>query len=169
MIEFIGPKEHYIKSYWEAFDTIAKEKIYLAATEAFPLESTIEFIVSATEKNVPILFVIDMVINRCVGWCDAMPKTDKIGYLGTGLLPEYREQGIGKQLIGKVINLSRDYGYQQIELDVRSSNKRAIHVYEKLGFQIASIVQEDFEFMGNIVDEPVVQMQLNLSNDNTHG
>ena len=119
MIEFVKPQERYIESYWETFDAICKEKIYLSATNPFPLDSTIEFVKSAIDKNIPFLFVIDKTIDRCVGWCDAMPKTDKIGYLGTGLLTEYREQGIGKKLIDELINLSRDYGYQHIELDVR--------------------------------------------------
>ena len=163
MIEFVKPQEKYIKPYWEAFASICEEKIYLAATNPFPLESTIDFVKSAIDKNIPMLFVIDTAIDRCVGWCDAMPKTDGIGYLGTGLLSEYREQGIGKKLIGELINMSRDYGYKHIELDVRGSNKRAIHVYKQLGFQITNTVKDGFEFMGNIILEEVVHMELDLS------
>ena len=162
MIEFTKPQERYIESYWETFDTICKEKIYLSAINPFPIDSTIEFVTSAIDKNTPFLFVIDTAIDRCVGWCDAMPKTDKIGYLGTGILSDYREQGIGKKLIGEVISSSRDYGYQQIELDVRSTNKRAIHVYGQLGFQIMNIVKDGFEFMGIDIAEDVVQMKLLL-------
>ena len=163
MIGFIKPQEKYIKSYWEVFATICEEKIYLAATNPFPLESTIEFVKSAIDKNIPMLFVIDAAIDRCVGWCDAMPKIDETGYLGTGLLPEYREQGIGKKLIGDLINMSRDYGYRHIELDVRGSNKRAIHVYAQCGFQITNIIKDGFEFMGNTILEEVVHMKLDLS------
>jgi ribosomal protein S18 acetylase RimI-like enzyme len=162
MIEFVKPQERYINSYWETFDTICKEKIYLSATNPFPLDSTIEFVKSAINKNIPLLFVIDTNIDRCVGWCDAMPKTEEIGYLGTGLLSEYREKGLGKKLIEEVISLSKEYGYRHIELDVSSSNKRAIHVYEQLGFQVANIVKNGFEFMGNFITEDVTQMKLDL-------
>jgi len=162
LINFIKPEERYIKSYWEAFDTITKENIYLASTEAFPLEGTIEFVRSSIEKNIPQLFVIDTETDRCVGWCDALPKTETVGYLGTGLLFKYREQGIGKRLIQKVIDLSKEYGYYCIELDVRSSNKRAIHVYKHLGFIITDIVKDGFTFMDNVVTEDVVQMKLDL-------
>jgi len=162
MIKFVKPEERYIKSYWEAFDAICKENIYLATPEAFPLESTIEFVKSAMEKNIPFLFAIDTETDRCVGWCDAMPQTETVGYLGTGLLPAYREQGIGRQLIKEVIALSKAYGYQHIELDVRSSNYRAIYVYGQLGFVVTNIVKDGYTFKGNAVAEDVVQMKLDL-------
>lgn len=165
MVTFIKPKMQYVQSYWETLDSIAKEGIYLASTQAFPMESTIEFIQSSIEKNLPHLFVIDTETDRCVGWCDAMPKGEAMGYLGTGLLPEYREQGIGKRLIGEIIRLSRDYGYRRINLDVRASNKRAIHVYEQLGFYTTGIVKGGLVLMGNAISEDVVQMSLNLSMD----
>lgn len=117
MLNFIKPEEKYIKSYWEAFDTIAKENIYLAATEAFPLEDTVKFVESLMEKNVPQLFVIDTETDRCVGWCDALPKETTIGYIGTGLLKGYRENGIGSRLLEQIIYLSRQYGYNKLELD----------------------------------------------------
>lgn len=43
-IHFIQPEERYIRSYWETFDRIAKEKKYLASEEAFPFDSTVQFI-----------------------------------------------------------------------------------------------------------------------------
>jgi hypothetical protein len=61
MIEFIKPQENYIKSYWEAFTAICGEKIYLAATNPFPLDSTIDFVKSAIDKNIPMLFVIAVI------------------------------------------------------------------------------------------------------------
>jgi len=142
MIKLIKPEACYIISYWETFDAICKEQIYLAAPEAFPLESTISFVKSAMANNIPMLFAIDTKTDRCIGWCDAMPKTETVGYLGTGLLPDYREQGLGKKLIKEIITLSKAYGYHQIDLDVNSSNHRAIHVYKQLGFSLTGPVTE---------------------------
>lgn len=164
MLKIIRPETKYVQSYWEAFDTIAKERIYLAATEAFPLESTMEFVKLSIEKNIPQLFIIDTEIDRCVGWCDALPKEDTIGYIGTGLLNEYRENGIGSQILNQIIELSKQYGYRKLELDVRASNKRAIHVYEKAGFTIYNVVKDGFVFGDNIVSEDIVQMELILVN-----
>ncbi len=162
MIKFVKPEERYIESFWQTVDTVAREKKYLAMTEAFPLDSTIEFIKSSIEKNIPQLFVIDTKIDRCVGWGDAMPKNETTGYLGTSLLAEYRDQGIGKRLLQAIIELSKEYGYHSIELDVRSSNTRAIHVYEKAGFVTTNVITGGFTLMGNDVAEDVIQMRLSL-------
>jgi len=162
MITLIRPEERYIQSYWEAFDTICREGIYLSTNEAFPLESTTAFVTSAMEKNIPFLFAIDRTIDRCIGWCDVMPKTETVGYLGTGLLADYREQGLGKRIIKEVIQLSKEYGYHRIELDVRSANHRAIHVYKKLGFSVVNIIKGGYICKGNPVAEDVTQMVLEL-------
>lgn len=58
-VKFIKPQEQYIPSYWETFDTIAKERKYLAMNEAFPFESTVEFIKEAIVRDFPHLFIID--------------------------------------------------------------------------------------------------------------
>lgn len=161
-IQFIKPEECYIRSYWEAFDAIAKEKIYLAADEAFPYHETVSFVKDNIAKNIPQLFAIDTELDLCVGWCDALPKEETIGYLGMGLLPAYREQGIGTKLIEQILKLSKNYGYQTITLDVLKSNVRAIHVYEKLGFRQIHAVTEGFVCHGALIDEAVVQMSLDL-------
>ncbi|MCL2843378.1 MAG: GNAT family N-acetyltransferase [Oscillospiraceae bacterium] len=163
MIQFVKPETRYIQSYWEAVDTVCKERIYLASSEGFPLESTIEFVESCIDKHIPQLFVIETATDRCVGWCDAQPKSATIGYLGTGLLSEYREQGIGRQLIQEIITLSKNYGYHRLELDVRSSNTRAIHVYQQLGFVITNVVTGGFMFRDSTIAEDVVQMTLDLT------
>jgi len=162
MTHFTKPETRYIQSYWEAVDAICKERIYLASNEVFPLESTIEFVTSCMDNNIPQLFVIETATDRCVGWCDAVPKSETVGYLGTGLLPQYREQGIGKRLIQEVITLSKEYGFHAIELDVRSSNTRAIHVYQQLGFVMIGVVTGGFTFRDSTVAEDIVQMSLEL-------
>lgn len=164
MITFVRPESKYIPSFWQAFDTIAKEGKYLAALEAFPIESTVELVNQVIEENIPQLFAIDTELDICVGWCDALPKdeTGSAGYIGTGLLKEYREKGFGSKMLEEIIALSRAYGYQRLELDVRASNQRAIHVYEKLGFTICNRVQDGFTLLGHTVAEDVVQMELSL-------
>jgi RimJ/RimL family protein N-acetyltransferase len=143
-VKLIKPEERYIRSYWETFDRIAKERKYLAMNEAFPFESTVEFIKDAIVKDFPYLFIIDLENDNCVGWCDASPKTETIGYLGRGILPEYRGKGVGSSILKQVIDLSKLYGYKKIKLDVLKSNSRAIHVYKSLGFVETNIVTSGF-------------------------
>jgi len=162
-IKLIKPEERYIRSYWESFDKIAKERKYLATNEAFPFEGTVEFIKDAIAKDFPHLFIIDLEKDSCIGWCDISPKTEVIGYLGMGILPEYRGKGIGSNALEQVINLSKKYGYEKIELDVLRSNSRAVHVYKSLGFVEINIVTGGFIWKDNLVKEDVVQMELKLT------
>ncbi|NJI79449.1 GNAT family N-acetyltransferase [Clostridioides difficile] len=161
-IKFIKSEEKYIWSYWQTFGKIAKERKYLAMDEAFPFEETVEFIKNVITKNFPQLFIIEVKSDTCIGWCDVLPKTKTVGYLGMGILKEYREKGIGSSLLKQIIDLSKEYGYKKIELDVLKSNSRAIHVYKSLGFIEVNTIASGFTWNDRPVKEEVIQMELVL-------
>ncbi|MGH9529193.1 MAG: ribosomal protein S18-alanine N-acetyltransferase [Terriglobales bacterium] len=50
------------------------------------------------------------------------------------VLPEIRRRGVGKQLLGSLINLARNHGAATIFLEVREQNQAARSLYNKLGF-----------------------------------
>ena len=163
MLKFIRPESKYIESHWEAFDAICKEKAYFSSEESFPLESTTALMTEVIEKDMPQILVIDTDKDICVGWCDALPKEDTVGYVGTGLLKEYREMGLGTKLLRELIVRAKEYGYHKLELDVRASNKRAIHVYEKIGFTVCGATENGFTSGDGAVTEDVLQMELMLA------
>lgn len=49
---------------------------------------------------------------------------------------EYRNKGIGQELLKHMINLCKEKGYQQITVGVDVDNKNAVHIYKKFGFEI---------------------------------
>lgn len=49
---------------------------------------------------------------------------------------EYRNQGIGQELLKYMISLCKEKGYQQITVGVDTDNENAIHIYKKEGFEI---------------------------------
>ena len=51
------------------------------------------------------------------------------------VLPEFRGRGIGKALMGKVIDYFREKGLDRVELWVGDENSRAMEFYRKLGFK----------------------------------
>ena len=57
------------------------------------------------------------------------------GELGVSVVKEYWNQGIGGRLIAKIIEFARENSFEIIDLEVRSDNKGAIHLYEKMGFK----------------------------------
>jgi len=159
-VVFIEPTEEYIISYSKALDTVAKEKLYLAKLEGFPMDETISFMKNTIEKKIPFLLAVNADTNEVVGWCDAQPKTEKIGYLGLGLLKDYRGRGIGKGLVYAILEKGRRFGYEQIDLEVRGSNKRAINLYQSLGFSEVGTIKNGLT-LGSITDD-VIQMTFEL-------
>lgn len=66
---------------------------------------------------------------------------DAHGYLGFMYVePEYRGQGLNKQLMQKLVDWAQAKGVTHFYLDVYAENTSAIKAYEKLGFQ-ASLVE----------------------------
>jgi len=65
------------------------------------------------------------------------------GIAGIGIKicdPTQQEKGYGKILLSMLISsLFHDFGYRKIILDTNLSNKRAQHVYERLGFTVTNV------------------------------
>ena len=57
------------------------------------------------------------------------------GELGVSVLKEYWNRGIGSQLLLEIIRFAKENAFKVIDLQVRSDNLPAIHLYEKFGFQ----------------------------------
>ena len=53
---------------------------------------------------------------------------------GTGVLPEFRRRGLGITMFDVMMPIFKDRGYEQCLLEVITTNKNAISMYEKLGF-----------------------------------
>ena len=57
------------------------------------------------------------------------------GELSVSVLKKYWNKGIGSQLLHKIINFAKENSFDVIDLQVRSENLSAIHLYEKFGFK----------------------------------
>ena len=57
------------------------------------------------------------------------------GELGISVLKAYWNKGIGSQLLLEIINFANENSFEIIDLQVRSDNLAAIHLYEKFGFR----------------------------------
>jgi RimJ/RimL family protein N-acetyltransferase len=56
--------------------------------------------------------------------------------LGMSVDRNYRNQGIGTELMERAINWAKEKGIVRLELEVYAENVAAIHLYEKFGFGI---------------------------------
>lgn len=67
------------------------------------------------------------------------------GKLGILLSKEFRNQGIGLEMVKTIVDESRKAGLKTIELEAFTTNERAMYVYEKAGFrQVGRIPKKIF-------------------------
>jgi ribosomal protein S18 acetylase RimI-like enzyme len=126
----------HVERFHITLDTVAREGIYLASTEAKPLESLRGFVLSSIEKRNPIVFAMNG--ERLAGWCDITRSGSKTsahcGHLGMGVLADYRGRGIGTQLIEAALAAAGEANIPRVELTVYANNAAAIGLYRKVGF-----------------------------------
>lgn len=60
---------------------------------------------------------------------------DEMEILTFGIIPKYRRQGLGKQLLNQMFEYAKENKINEIFLDVAEDNIPAIKLYEKMGFE----------------------------------
>ncbi|WP_116809408.1 GNAT family N-acetyltransferase [Steroidobacter cummioxidans] len=137
-----------------ALDIVAREKRFLAFTQAPPLEAAISFYRDIIANDAcHFVAVNDATV---VGWCDVLPTHGEarahVGHLGIGLVPEARHQGLGSLLMQAAIAKARIKGLTRIELTVRADNSNAKVLYERFGFVLEGVQRRAMRIDGRYHD-----------------
>lgn len=67
---------------------------------------------------------------------DSDDDNDKVATIGSIYVhPDYQHQGVGREMIGKVLRAVTSYGYTEVTLHVLAANERARKYYEFWGWQ----------------------------------
>jgi putative acetyltransferase len=74
------------------------------------------------------------------------------GYLGIGISMGYRGQGLGAALMQALKELSKKAGMKILILDTFATNKVAINLYEKTGFNETGRIPKGVYRDGNYID-----------------
>ncbi len=95
---------------------------------------------------------------RVAGSAEIRRKKDTaeshIGDLGISIAKGYRDIGIGSELIKTLIQMAKEKWKIEIaKISVISDNKRAMHVYKKLGFRIVGRIPGGYKREGKYLDE----------------
>lgn len=84
-------------------------------------------------------------------------KTRHRGMFGISIQQEFAGLGLGSLMLGEALEIAKDTAFEQIELGVFADNVKAIHLYEKFGFEQVGIMPRAFKLKdGTYRDE--VQM-----------
>ncbi len=71
---------------------------------------------------------------------------DKTPSFAISLLKEFRNQGIGTELMRRMLQLLKNQGYKQASLAVQKANY-AVRMYKKVGFEIVDENTEEFSMV----------------------
>ncbi len=82
------------------------------------------------------------------------------GWLGIIVRREFRNIGIGTELLRAVIDEAKKHGFKLILLETSSLNSRAIHVFEKVGFKIIGKIPSGMKIDDQYVDTLIMALQL---------
>ena len=144
----------------ENFQAVASEGIYLATeTVTEDQKKRMEKLVIAGNGKSELSIVAD-IQGKVVGGLTLykygeLSKTRHIRGLGGMLvIKEYRGQGIGSALMTYAVAWATKHpDIEKINLEVFSTDKQAIQLYQKFGFQFEGVRKKQFKIRGEYVDE----------------
>jgi L-phenylalanine/L-methionine N-acetyltransferase len=88
--------------------------------------------------------------------CPLLHRTSHIAYLGgVGIHPKFGGKGLGTMMMQEIIAFGKEKGLLRIELSTATINDKAIHLYEKVGFQKEGVLRKytNLKSEGRILDE----------------
>ena len=91
------------------------------------------------------LFLVAEKNGEILGYCGMLIAMDEGDVVKVGVVQEHQGQGIGRKLMEALIHESGKKGVSSIYLEVRISNRRAVRLYESLGFQQIGIRKNYYE------------------------
>jgi ribosomal protein S18 acetylase RimI-like enzyme len=143
-IEIVPIAEEHIEGFHRTLDSVARERLYLAALSAPPIDATRRYVETNIANDHPQFVALSD--GKVVGWCDVTPDGRPIqahcGTLGMGLLPDYRGRGIGKSLLNVTLAKACEHGFKRVQLQVHESNVRAIALYRRAGFETEGLMRK---------------------------
>ena len=80
--------------------------------------------------------------------------------LGISVLKNYWNNGIGSMLMQKIIDYAKQHDIEIINLEVRSDNLAAIHIYEKYGYKKTGMIPAFFKIDKEYVDFDIISLDL---------
>ena len=72
----------------------------------------------------------------------------------------YWNKGIGSRLLGEIIRFAKAHSFERLDLQVRSDNRSAIHLYQKYGFETLCTYPSFFKIGTEYVDFDFMSLQL---------
>ncbi|MBR4236514.1 MAG: GNAT family N-acetyltransferase [Clostridia bacterium] len=139
----------------------------LRTSEEFDYTVEAEAEVLARKRDDPrALMILAETGGEIIAVSDVTPLSNKSrtlhrAVLGMSVRRDYWQMGIGSAMMERLIAHAEDAGFEQIELEVVASNRRAIGLYTKYGFQVYGTRPHGLKYAdGTYADDYLMRREL---------
>lgn len=94
-------------------------------------------------------------------------RKSHVGEIAISVAPPFREEGIGSLLMQALIDEGKKIGITLFTLTCFEINERALHVYDKIGFQRAGVIPRAYSYHGGFENEVILYLDTIRSNEVT--
>ncbi len=149
----------------DLINSLVEERAEIARVEKVTLAEETEWLpkmLSGLEGD-KLFFLVAEVDGKIVASSDVHfleGYSKHVGVLGIVIKNGFRDVGIGSEIIRTMIKRSSDLALKVLTLQVFATNKRAIHVYEKMGFVETGKTPKKFFKDDEYVDELIMTKML---------
>lgn len=145
---------------------VGREKIYMVSETINWTEEEERQLIKRLDHDKELILVADyggkiigcLTLFRYYG--GRSPKVQHIGEIGISIDAQFRNMGIGTKLFEYTIAWAKQRNYKKLCLSVFSTNKNAIHLYKKFGFQEEGRRKCQFKIGNEYVDEVLMGLFL---------
>lgn len=121
--------------------------------------------INSLSNNPNVLMILGVIDNNIVSVAQISSSNRKrIAHnseIAISVKKEYWRQGIGSAMMEELIRFAKKHGkIKNISLGVKSSNKKAIILYEKFGFQKVGFHKNYFNIDGDFDDEILMDLHI---------
>ena len=155
-----------IDGIWNNFNEVVDEKIYLPVL--FPVRSKFEkqswFHNIQKERELCIVAIHPTMVSpyNILGQCEISnlewDAATHVGSLGIIVQRNFRDLGIGFNLLDKAIRESKRLNKEKIILSCFLDNERALFLYKKIGFKTTGIRKKQFYMDSVYYDEVLMEL-----------
>ena len=135
----------------------------------------------STEENSSVLFTVSAhdadnvqyfakVDGEIIGTASLNRRSNRMshrGVFGISLKKAWWGCGAASALMEAILAFAKENGFEQLNLEVCSSNTRAIHLYEKYGFRKLCTFPHFFKINGEYIDFDLMNLELNEAGEQT--
>ena len=97
-------------------------------------------------KNPSAIYLVAELDGVVVGFCGLWNILNEGHITNIAIKKEHQTQGIGTKLIKSLIDYSKEKKIEALTLEVRVSNIKAQHIYEKLGFTNGGLRKDFYQY-----------------------